>query len=75
MTKNGTWIRILVVVGIALLTFATGWGMLRTDVKHNTKTIEKHEVKIDKLEDAVIKQTTHYEHIVGTLEEIKDKLP
>jgi len=41
MAKNGTWIRILVTLGLALLIFAVGYGMLKGKVSANTVRIEE----------------------------------
>jgi len=41
MAKNGTWIKLLTVVGIALLGFAVGYGMLKGKVSANTVKIEE----------------------------------
>lgn len=75
MAKNGTWIRILIVVAIALLAFASGYGMLKGKVKGNTKTIE--EVKTEgclparKAETDIAVMKKSLEHIKGAVDRIE----
>jgi len=44
MTNNGlnSWLKVIIVVVIALLGFATAYGMLKGDVRANTAEIEKN---------------------------------
>lgn len=75
MQKNGTWIRILIVVGIALLTFAAGYGMYIGRVNDNTSDIKdlKKEGCIPAREaktDIAVMQTV-LEHIKGSVDRIE----
>lgn len=76
MKNNKLWkiIGVLAVLFIAAATVIYARGGKDKEIEANTKAIEKHEVKIDKLEDAVTEQTTHYEHIKEALDDIKKKL-
>lgn len=40
MAKNGTWIRILLIIGIALLGFAASYGMFKGNISKNTGDIK-----------------------------------
>jgi len=77
MKNNGTlWKIIAVVAGIciAVAGVISAYGGRNRDIKDNTKRLDKHEVKINELEKAVIEQTTHYGHIKETLEKMEKKL-
>lgn len=78
MEKNGIIWRIIAILLVAFLAVCSviyAYGGRNRDIADNTKRIDKHEVKIDKLEEAVIEQTTHYGHIKDALEKIEGKLP
>ena len=50
---NGTWTKLLVGVGISLLAFAVGYGMLRSDVAHNKEQIKANKECAQKNKDDV----------------------
>lgn len=52
--KNKFWIKLLVPIGILLITFAVGYGTLNQKVTHNTTTSEKNDVAIDGIKEDVL---------------------
>ena len=76
--SNGkTWKIIAVLAGIFITVVSVIYARGGKDkaIEDNTKAIEKHEVKIDALEKAVVEQTTHYGHILTAIEKLEKKLP
>ena len=75
MKNNGTWLKLLIIVGIALLAFASGYGMYVGRVNDNTGDIEdlKNEGCIPareaKTDIAVMKKSL--EHIKGAVDRIE----
>jgi hypothetical protein len=78
MAKNSNgnkfWLKLLVGVGIVLMGFAVGYGMLNQKVENNCETIKIHNEKIDTCERAVIEQGRDIKHIMKTTEKILEKL-
>ena len=75
MAKNGAWLKLLIIVGIALLGVAVGYGMLKSKVSANAVKIE--EIKTEgciparkaKTDIAVMK--TDIKHIKGAVDRIE----
>lgn len=73
--KNRFWIKLLVPIGILLVTtFAVAWGVVGKTVNDHSKTLEKHELKIEKYSESVIKQGKDIEHIKLAVDRIEKKL-
>ena len=52
--KNRFWIKLLVPLGILLVTFAVGYGTLNQKVNHNTATGEKNDTAVDSIKEDVL---------------------
>lgn len=73
-SNNKYWLKLLIGIGIVLLGFAAGYGMLNQKVEHNCERIEKVETKSDETHDKVIKIEATVEHIKEAVDRIEKKL-
>lgn len=72
--KNRFWIKLLVGLGVLLLGFAAVWGVVGKTVSDNSKTLEKHEVKIQEHREIIIEQRHDIKHIKKAVDRIEKKL-
>lgn len=71
---NIFWLKFLVGLGIMLISFAVGYGMLNQKVSNHNKRIEKVEIKAGEAHDKIIKIEVDVEHIRKTVDRIEKKL-
>ena len=74
MANNKYWLKILVGIGVILLGFAAGYGMLNQKVERNFEDIKLHNGKIDVCERAIIEQGQDLKHIKEAVDRIEKKL-
>lgn len=83
LNSNKTWKIIAVLAGFlfAALGVVYAYGALNRDVEHNTEDISKHDIRIEKIEDAgaerdkaIIEQRSDTRYIKGALERIERKM-
>ncbi|GAH66338.1 unnamed protein product [marine sediment metagenome] len=72
--SNKFWLKFLVGLGVILISFAVGYGMLNQKVNNHNKRIEKVELKAGETHDKVIKIEVDVEHIRKTVDRIEKKL-
>lgn len=74
MKNNKSWLKILVGIGVLLLGFAVGYGMLNQKVTNTIARVDKVEEKSDDTHDKVIKIEVNVEHILEAVDRIEKKL-
>ena len=72
--NNGTWTKLLVGIGLSLLAFAVGYGMLKSDVKHNKEQIEANKQCSEENKEAVTGIKKDIIYIKEAVDRIEKKL-
>ena len=72
--NNKFWLKFLLGIGVLLLGFAAGYGMLNQKVNNNCMRLEKVENKSGDTHDKVIKIESDVKHILEVVESIEKKM-
>ena len=62
-------LRIVGGIGTAILVFGIAYGTMKTEMSATTATVEKHEVRIDNIENHMVEQRTDIKWIRQALED------
>ena len=76
MASNGNkfWLKFLAGIGIVLLGFAVGYGMLCQRVEENSKKVNENSEKIIQVDRALAEQGVNIEYIKKAVDEIRKEI-